>query len=161
MNHEQNASRHPSYGVDPDLIAGAVIVVSAGLLMLRTTDMPTMTALLPIMMLSALILLGVLLIGRCLLRRQRQQNGGFTPLSVFTDARRFLGIIISIGLYIAGITQLGFYSSTAIMVPVVAWCFGYRSLKGVLLADLIFTGSLAVIFVLLMGQDLPAEFFLR
>ena len=47
------------------------------------------------------------------------------------------------------------------MIPVVAWCFGYRSLKGVLLADLIFTGGIAIIFVVLMGQERPTEFFLR
>lgn len=160
MHHEQNNSRHQSYRVDPDLVAGVVIVVSASLLILRTTEMPTMTALLPIVMLTTLIVLGAVLIGRCVLRHQRQDTR-FVPLQVFSNFRRFIGIMFSIGFYVLGIMQLGFYFSTVIMVPVVAWRFGYRSLKGVLLADVIFTGGLAVIFALLMGQDLPTEFFLR
>ena len=74
---------------------------------------------------------------------------------------RQVGIVLAIALYMAGVVALGFYTSTAIMLPVVAWCFGYRDIKRLLLADVIFTGGLAVIFVVLMGQELPAEFFTR
>ncbi|MCM2130232.1 tripartite tricarboxylate transporter TctB family protein [Larsenimonas rhizosphaerae] len=153
-----NTASESSRGIDPDLIAGTVIVLGAGVLLTRTSDMPGMTALLPVTMLSALILLGVLLIGRCVLRRRRQT---VAPIKVFDDAKRFFGIVASIAIYVAAVALLGFYTATAVMIPVVAWCFGYRSLKGVLLADLIFTGGIAIIFVLLMGQELPTEFFLR
>ncbi|BBI64888.1 hypothetical protein HSBAA_61940 [Vreelandella sulfidaeris] len=61
----------------------------------------------------------------------------------------------------AGVSLIGFYTTTAVMVPLVAWSFGYRDIKRLLLADLIFTGGLAIIFALLMGQDLPTEFFIR
>ncbi|RKD86928.1 MULTISPECIES: tripartite tricarboxylate transporter TctB family protein [Kushneria] len=159
MNSEPaNTAHEPSRGIDPDLIAGVIIVLGAGALLTRTSDMPGMTALLPVTMLSALILLGVLLIGRCVLRRRRQT---VAAIKVFDNAKRFIGIVASIAIYVAAVALLGFYTSTAVMIPVVAWCFGYRNLKGVLLADLIFTGGIAIIFVLLMGQELPTEFFLR
>lgn len=161
MNHESNAPSSPrSRRLDPDLIAGIVIVLAAGALLLRTAGMPAMTALLPVSMLSVLVLLGVFLIARCVIRLKRQGDA-YAPTQVFDNARRFLGIAASIALYVAGVALLGFYTTTAVMIPAVAWCFGYRSLKGLLLADLIFTGGIAIIFVLLMGQELPTEFFLR
>lgn len=148
-------------GFDPDLIAGAIISLGAGGLLLRTTDMPAMTALLPVSMLSVLVLLGILLIVRCVIRLKRQDEAHTLSAPVFDNARRFLGIAASISAYVAGVALLGFYTTTAVMIPVVAWCFGYRSLKGLLIADLVFTGGIAVIFVLLMGQELPTEFFLQ
>lgn len=161
MNHESNALSSPrSRRLDPDLIAGIVIVLGAGALLMRTAGMPAMTALLPVSMLSVLVLLGILLIARCVIRLKRQDEN-YAPTQVFDNARRFLGITASIALYVAGVALLGFYTTTAVMIPVVAWCFGYRSLKGLLIADLIFTGGIAIIFVLLMGQELPTEFFLR
>nr|WP_300311625.1 tripartite tricarboxylate transporter TctB family protein [Halomonas sp.] len=145
---------------DPDLIAGTVVTLGAGALLLRTSAMPPMTALLPVTMLLVLMVLGALLIIRCLVRLKRD-NGVHEPLQVFTNIRRFLGIAAAIVVYVACVANLGFYTSTAVMIPIVAWCFGYRNVRGLLLADVIFTGSIAIIFVLLMGQELPTEFFLR
>ncbi|KFF48545.1 hypothetical protein GY26_13390 [Gammaproteobacteria bacterium MFB021] len=165
MNNASSANTpSAARGIDPDLVAGIIIVLGAGALLSRTSDMPGMTALLPVTMLSALVVLGLLMIGRCLLRRRRRGDPEATapaPLKVFDNARRFFGIVVAIAAYVAGVALLGFYTTTAVMIPVVAWCFGYRSLKGVLLADLIFTGGIAIIFVVLMGQELPTEFFLR
>lgn len=144
----------------PDFIAGMVIIVGAGWLLTHTPAMPVMTALLPVAMLSALIVLAALMIGRALLSVKASRKVA-PRYSVFTNGGAFLGIVLAIALYIVGVVILGFYISTAIMLPVLAWCFGYRDIKRLVLADVIFTGGLAVIFVVLMGQQLPAEFFIR
>lgn len=144
----------------PDFIAGMVIIVGAGWLLTHTTAMPVMTALLPVAMLGALIVLAALMIGRALLSGKASRKVA-PRYSVFANGGAFLTIVLAIALYITGVVALGFYTSTAIMLPVVAWCFGYRDIKRLVLADVIFTGGLAVIFVVLMGQQLPAEFFIR
>ncbi|QFT84621.1 Tripartite tricarboxylate transporter TctB family protein [Halomonas sp. THAF12] len=147
-------------GPHPDLLAGIGIIVVAGFLLLRTPDMPTMSSVLPITMLSALIGLAVLMILRVFVAK-RSERVKAPRHRIFDSWPRFVGIIASIGIYVGSVSLIGFYTTTAVMVPVVAWCFGYRDIKRLLLADLIFTGGLAVIFVLLMGQDLPTEFFIR
>lgn len=147
-------------GPHPDLIAGIAIIAIAGCLLLRTPEMPIMSAALPIAMLTALVGLAVLMILRVFVADRRESVKALRH-PVFACWPRFVGIIVAIGLYVAGVSLIGFYTSTAVMVPVVAWCFGYRNIKRLLLADLIFTGGLTVIFVLLMGQDLPTEFFIR
>lgn len=154
---KQTASRRPPH---PDLIASIAIIVVAAFLLLRTPDMPTMSSLLPITMLSTLIGLSTLMILRVFLAT-RSERVKAPRHKIFDDGPRFLGIVASIGLYVAGVSLIGFYTTTAVMVPLVAWCFGYRDIKRLLLADLIFTGGLVVIFALLMGQDLPTEFFIR
>jgi hypothetical protein len=45
------------------------------------------------------------------------------------------------------------------MVPAVAFCFGYRKPLGLALATIIFVGGIALIFMVLMNQELPPEFF--
>ncbi|WP_162623109.1 tripartite tricarboxylate transporter TctB family protein [Billgrantia lactosivorans] len=154
---KQTASEH---GPHPDLIAGIAIIVVAGFLLLRTPDMPTMSSILPITMLSALIGFAALMILRVFVAN-RSERVKAPRHRTFDSWPRFLGIITSIGIYVVSVSLIGFYTTTAVMVPVVAWCFGYRNIKRLLLADLIFTGGLAVIFVLMMGQDLPTEFFIR
>lgn len=144
----------------PDLIAGVIIVLASAALLAPTRAMPVMTALLPVAMLGALIVLAALMIARALLGGRNARK--IAPrYPVFANVGAFLGIVAAIALYMAGVVMLGFYTSTALMIPAVAWCFGYRDIKRLLLADLIFTGGLAVIFVVLMGQELPAEFFTR
>ncbi|MCS2609779.1 tripartite tricarboxylate transporter TctB family protein [Halomonas dongshanensis] len=144
----------------PDLVAGVLIIVASALLLTRTSSMPFMTALLPVTMLGALIVLAALMVLRALVGGKG--NRKLAPrFPVFSDAKAFWCIILAISLYMAGVATIGFYTSTAIMLPVVAWLFGYRDLKRLLLADIIFTGGLAVVFVVLMGQELPAEFFVR
>ncbi|CAM0554900.1 hypothetical protein EHLJMEHL_00488 [Vreelandella titanicae] len=144
----------------PDLITGIAIIVVAGFLLLRTPDMPTMSSLLPITMLSTLIGLSVLMILR-VFAATRSERFKAPRHQIFENLPRFLGIVVAIGLYVASVSLIGFYTTTAVMVPLVAWSFGYRDIKRLLLADLIFTGGLAIIFALLMGQDLPTEFFMR
>ena len=157
---EPPAGSPRSVWTHPDLIAGIVIILAAGALLTRTTAMPVMTSLLPVAMLGALIVLAALMIGRALLgARSGRKIAPRYP--VFANVGAFAGIVLAIALYMTGVVALGFYTSTAIMLPVVAWCFGYRDIKRLLLADVIFTGGLAVIFVVLMGQELPAEFFTR
>lgn len=147
-------------GPHPDLITGIAIIVVAGFLLLRTPDMPTMSSLLPITMLSTLIGLSILMILR-FFAATRSERFKAPRHQIFENLPRFLGIVVAIGLYVASVSLIGFYTTTAVMVPLVAWSFGYRDIKRLLLADLIFTGGLAIIFALLMGQDLPTEFFMR
>ena len=152
-------SEQKAGGINPDLIAGIAIVLASGGLLTRTSDMPAMTALLPVTMLVVLMVLGALLVIRVFVDAKTAKE--FAPkYEVFTHFRRFIGVVASIAVYVGGVAVIGFYTTTAVMVPVIAWCFGYRNIKRLLLADAIFTGGMALIFVVLMGQELPAEFFI-
>lgn len=147
-------------GPHHDLIVGFVVIVGASYFLTLAVGMPTMSSVLPITMLGALILLSLLMVLRTLINISRGRPM-IHRYKVFENKRRFFGITFAILVYSLGVSLIGFYTTTAVMIPAVAWCFGYRHIKRLLLADLIFTGGLAIIFVILMGQDLPKEFFIR
>ncbi|WP_417843321.1 tripartite tricarboxylate transporter TctB family protein [Thalassospira sp.] len=137
-----------------DIIAGLVIVACSVWLFTETRDMPPMSALLPVVMLCAMALMGIILIGRTFLKPDLRSDR-----AVFVAPRRFFLVVFAIGAYALGVATLGFYTSTTLMVPSVAWCFGYRKPFGLALATVIFVGGIALIFLVLMNQDLPTEFF--
>ena len=118
-------------GPHPDLITGIAIIVVAGFLLLRTPDMPTMSSLLPITMLSTLIGLSVLMILR-VFAATRSERFKAPRHQIFENLPRFLGIVVAIGLYVVSVSLIGFYTTTAVMVPLVAWSFGYRDIKRLL-----------------------------
>ncbi len=138
----------------PDNIAGVVLIAVCAWLLTKVTDMPYMSALLPVTMLGAIIVLSVLMIVRNLIK-----SGAVPVKPVFTSLPRFLLVVACVGGYVLAVGTLGFYTSTLVMLPVVAWLFGYRKPKGIALATLIFVGGIALIFLVLMNQSLPPEFF--
>lgn len=140
--------------LQPDNIAGVVLIAACAWLLTKVTDMPEMSALLPIAMLSTMIALSVLMILRNLIRAE-----AIAVKPVFSSLSRFLLVVVCVGFYVLAVATIGFYTSTLIMLPAVAWLFGYRSIKGIALATLIFVGGIALIFLVLMNQSLPPEFF--
>jgi hypothetical protein len=140
--------------LQPDNIAGVVLIAVCAWLLTKVTDMPEMSALLPLVMLGAIMALSALMIVRNIFKANASK---IKP--VFTSLPRFLLVVCSVGFYVLAVANIGFYTSTLIMLPAVAWIFGYRNPKGIALATLIFVGGIALIFLVLMNQSLPPEFF--
>ncbi|RCK49831.1 hypothetical protein TH25_12470 [Thalassospira profundimaris] len=138
----------------PDNIAGVVLIAVAAWLLTKVTDMPYMSALLPVAMLCTIIGLSALMILRNLIK-----SGAVSVNPVFTSLPRFALVVACVAGYVISVANAGFYTSTLLMLPVVSWLFGYRKLKGIALATLIFVGGIALIFLVLMNQSLPPEFF--
>lgn len=137
--------------------AGFIILASAGLLFYGALDLPAMSALLPVAMLICLMILGVALIVLQYLRRMTVSE---KKLKISNPSRALasFGLIV---VYTLAVHYIGFYISTIVMVPSVAWLFGYRNFPRLLLATAIFVGGIYLIFSMLMGQRFPEEIFLR
>ena len=74
-----------------------------------------------------------------------------------SDGLRFALILAAGSIYVIGFIWLGFFTSTVIMVPAVAWVLGYREPKVIALTTLGFTFVLYVVFRLLLAIPLPRE----
>jgi hypothetical protein len=70
---------------------------------------------------------------------------------------RFAFLVVAIVAYVLGVTWLGFFTSTLIMVPVVAAVLGYRHWAVSLTATLAFVAVLYGVFRLLLSIPLPEE----
>ena len=133
------------------LTALGIILVAAGFL-IPTYDLRAISALLPATMLVGLIVLSVLL----LVSDQRKAGAGEDARPMTKSPKRVIGAFGLIVAYALATDFIGFYISTAVTIPLVAWVFGYRNPLGLLIATLIVTGTIWAIFDFGMSQDFPA-----
>ena len=132
------------------LTAVGIILVAAGFLV-PTYDLRAISALLPATMLIGLIVLSVLL----LLADQRKASAGEDAAPMTKAPKRVIGAFLMIVSYALACDFVGFYVSTAVTIPLVAWIFGYRSPLGLLIATVIVVGTIWAIFDFGMSQDFP------
>ncbi len=132
------------------LTALGIIVVAAGLLV-PTAALQPISALLPAAMLIGLIGLSVAL----LVRDQRKAGAGDIPEQVTTAPKRVLLAFLLIFGYALCVDFIGFYVSTAAVVPLVAYVFGYRNPLGLAIATVIVLVSIYTIFDLGMSREFP------
>lgn len=132
------------------LTALATFVVAAGFLV-PASELSPISALLPFAMLGALMALAIAL----LISDQRKAAANLPAEKMTQSPRRVLASFAAIAVYVVAVHFLGFYPSTILSVPLIAWAFGYRSLPGLALATAIVVGGIYLIFGLAMAQDFP------
>ena len=132
------------------LSALGIIVVAAGFL-IPTFELRAISALLPAAMLIGLILLSVIL----LFADQRKVGAGEDAQPMTQSPERVIGAFLLIVAYALATDFMGFYVSTTVTIPLVAWIFGYRSPLGLLIATVIVVGTIWAIFDFGMSQDFP------
>ena len=147
-------SRKPRLTRPETLTAIGIIVVAAGFL-IPTQDLRAISALLPAAMLIGLIVLSVAL----LVSDQRKASAGEDAEPMTKAPKRVIGAFLLIVAYALSCDFIGFYVSTAITIPLVAWIFGYRSPIGLLIATVIVVGTIWAIFDFGMSQDFPTGRF--
>lgn len=132
------------------LTAIGIILVAVGFLF-PTFELRAISALLPASMLIGLIVLSVFFLAMD--QRKAGEPGDETTLT--QSPKRVIGAFLLIVSYALATDFIGFYVSTAITIPLVAWAFGYRSPLGLLIATVIVVGAIWLIFDFAMSQDFP------
>lgn len=132
------------------LTALGIILVAVAFLF-PTFDLRAISALLPAAMLIGLIVLSVILLAV----DQRKAASGEDATKVTKSPKRVLGAFLLIVGYALASDFIGFYVSTVVTVPLVAWAFGYRGPVGLAIATVIVVGTIWLIFDFAMSQDFP------
>jgi putative tricarboxylic transport membrane protein len=133
------------------LTAIGLFAVASGFV-LPTTDLPPLAALLPGAMLASLLVLAVVM----LILDQRKAAAGEDAQPMTKAPKRVLGAFLLIVLYAILVDFVGFYISTAVVVPGVAYAFGYRNPLGLAVATFIVLAAIYLIFGFAMSQEFPA-----
>lgn len=134
-----------------ETLAAVGIFAVASFFLVQTIGMPPMSALLPAAMLIGLLLLSVLM----LIADQRKATAGEASTPMGKSPRRVAGAFLLVVSYALCVDFAGFYGSTAVFVPLVAFVFGYRSPLGLAIATAIVLGAIYLIFSFAMGQEFP------
>ncbi|MHA7877066.1 tripartite tricarboxylate transporter TctB family protein [Roseivivax sp.] len=136
----------------PETLTALGIIFAAIVFLVPTAELRPISALLPASMLIGLVVLSAAL----LVRDQRKASGG-EPAHQMTQApKRVGGAFLLIVAYALATDFIGFYVSTAVTIPLVAWIFGFRNPSGLALATVIVLGSVWLIFDFGMSQDFPS-----
>ncbi len=136
----------------PETLTAIGTIIAAAALLFPTAELRPISALLPAAMLAGLIVLSVLL----LIGDQRQAARGEAPETIAKSWRRVVGAFCLILAYVLGCDFLGFYPSTIVVIPLVAWIFGFRNPLGLFAATVIVVGAIWLIFDFGMSQEFPA-----
>ncbi|WP_337997802.1 tripartite tricarboxylate transporter TctB family protein [Oleispirillum naphthae] len=142
---------------NPDAVGGLVTIGVCLFLEWQTLELPATSAIFPQMVLGLASILGVLMIAQGLAK----SRAGDAPLRFFKNRRRFLIACGMTGVYVAGINTIGFYTSTAILVPAVSVVFGYRKPLAIAISTAVFIAGMALIFGAAMNYQFPPELLLR
>ena len=135
----------------PETLTAIGILLIAGFFLSLTAALDPLSALLPAVMLSALIVLALLL----LVIDQRKASAGIAPIKATKNPRRVVAALCLVVLYSISVDLIGFYPSTAISVPLIAYAFGYRELRGLAMSTAIVLLGIYLIFSFAMGQEFP------
>ena len=135
----------------PETLTALGIIIAAVGFLVPTFDLRPISALLPAAMLIGLIVLSVAL----LVRDQRKAAAGEDAAAMTKAPTRVAGAFGLIVVYALSTDFIGFYPSTVVTIPLVAWAFGYRSPLGLALATAIVVGTIWLIFDFGMSQDFP------
>ena len=135
----------------PESLTSLGIFVLSAVFLSFTANLDPLSALLPAVMLASLMVLAVLLF----IMDQRQAAAGHEAKRATKNPKRVLGALALVVLYTIAVDLLGFYPSTAVFIPLVAYLFGYQSIKGLALATAIALGGIYLIFSFAMAQEFP------
>jgi len=110
----------------------------------------------PYLILGTMSLLAVLLFARSFTLPDGQRSS-----PVIADKAKFTLFIGTTAVYAAGVPLLGFFTSSAIYMPVAAYLVGLRRHRINLLVTVIFLVATYLVFVTLFSRPLPAELPMR
>ncbi len=137
-----------------NIAAGAVVVAVAAAAFALTFDMPGNAPIFPRVASGVMFLLGALLIVFNLLDMRQGVQAERKPV-VYSDFVNPLYTLIIMAAYVVGITALGFYSATVLMMVVYMYHLGMRSARTIVLVTAIVTILVYLIFSLQLEVPLP------
>lgn len=138
----------------PDVVGGLVVLAACALLGWQVLELPRSSAIFPE------LVLGLGAITAAIMTVQGFRRDAPESQRFFRHPRRFVVATAYIGLYLLGIAAVGFYTSTAILVPLTAVTFGYRKPVAILVATAVFLGVTALLFGYALDYRFPPEFFM-
>lgn len=127
------------------------MIAGAGGLLFPAAELKPISALLPVSMLISIVVLSTIL----LIADQRKAAAGEAAKPMTKAPKRVLWAFVLIVAYAVSVDLIGFYISTTVIIPLVAYAFGYRNPLGLAIATIIVVGMIYLIFSFAMSQEFP------
>jgi hypothetical protein len=135
----------------PETLTAIAIVAAAAAFLVPTAALRPISALLPAAMLVGLIVLSLGL----LVADQHKAAADEAAEPMAAAPKRVIGAFLLIFGYAIAVDFVGFYASTAVAIPLVAYVFGFRNLLGLVVATLIVVSAIYLVFDFAMALGFP------
>ena len=140
-----------------DRIAGIIIFAVGALLYYHSLEFPPESAQFPRMVLTLwLALSGWMIVRSFVLADWRNMEYD----AFFIHAGRLALAIAMMALYIIAIDLVGYYTTTVVYIPLMAWLLGYRNKIIIIASTVIYLSIVLGVFDVLFERQLPKEFFM-
>lgn len=145
-----NKKSHPIF--HPMTLIALVLFVGSAAFLSPALALSGNAKLLPVAMLVSMMVLSVILF-LSHLKKLRQNPSDNTP--AVQSAKRVIGALSAVILFVLCVDFFGFYLSAAIFVPVCAYSFGCHNIKALVISDVIVVAAIYLIFGFAMAKEFP------
>lgn len=142
-----------------ELVVATLASVISVIGVFHASGFPRASAYLPTAVLIIMTALLVLWAAQAFIQLRRNQS--YTISLDKGETRRFFLITFSSAALIAVVSVLGFLTSFLLFIPLAGYILGYRHWKPLLLATVVFTIIVFLIFRVLLDRPLPPELIIQ
>ncbi|BAQ71528.1 hypothetical protein NHU_04415 (plasmid) [Rhodovulum sulfidophilum] len=140
-----------------DVVLGTGVAIFAALGIHRALGFGADARVFPLLILGPTVVLGLVIAIRGHLK---QRQTGDSP-DFFASPGRFALVAIGMALALVGLRYLGFLTTSAVTIPVLAVALGYRRPLPILATTAGFIAMVYIVFIQILSRPLPAEIWTR
>lgn len=141
-----------------ELVTALSLTVASVIGFFIVSGYPGASKIMPVAIVTGTLILSIVWIGQIWL------SGEFKVKSQSTMSKevllRLAIAFASLALMLLGVSTIGFFTTYVIVIPLTAWCLGYRNAKGIALGTVIFCAGLYFIFKTILNRPLPLEIWM-
>lgn len=138
-----------------DLLTGMGVLAFALAVLIVSRRYTLEARFFPQLIAGVLAVLALVMIARTLLRSEQPES-----YKLFEAPWKVLLVVVMTGLYIGGISLVGFTLASFLFIPLTAWIFGYRKVHVSAGAALLFVIGVAALFSGVLGLPMPPDLIL-
>ncbi len=139
-----------------DPLTGIVIFILSAAIFLTSRQYPADAALFPELITGAMMLASIGIVVRGIIR----PRPGIAALDA-AGTRRVLAVIGLTVLYVVGVANVGYVTSSIVFIPLTAWVLGSRQYLVLAIVTAVFLAILVWLFVFVFSVQLPPEAVFR
>lgn len=140
-----------------DTVLGAVTVVASVFGAIESQTLTQGAGVVPFVIFVVSGIVGCIIAVRGQMSLRTQPD----PEPFFRNSKKFLSLAIAMLAYFIGVSYLGYFTGSLVMIPVVAVFFGKAGWRSTAFGTAGFLIFIYVVFVLLFNRPLPEEIFMR
>jgi putative tricarboxylic transport membrane protein len=139
-----------------DRAIAVVVFILAGAMFLQAGKLPFEAGLFPRLVTAVMVMAAVAMFARSFMGPGRAKAD-----PVFINWPLLAITLVATVLYVIAVRTIGYFTSSAIFVPAIAYALGLRDHRAIAIGTVLFVAFLYLVFVSIFGLPMPREMLLE